>query len=1183
MRNNYKLKSRILHYSALGIFSIGLLLGSTDPTYAIDDRNITISEILMMNKAATTNASFQANLSKSQITIEVKGVSFVDFFNLLKTKSGQDLYLSYNAADIKSLGSITVNEKNTTVEQILTNVLTPAGLTYSIKGNIVSIKKIETQQKIAVKGKVIDVATNKPIAGAMILIEGTQIGAIADAKGDFILNTTKKNGTIVVTCVGYQECKSAFKEGESLQIKMKADVMKVDEVTVVAYGAQKTRNVLGAITSVKAKDLEEIPSASLENLLQGHMAGVEVTNVSGSPGGGGTKVQIRGYNSLMDGGTDGSPLYVIDGVPVSSFTSPITGTNTLSEIDPSTIESIEVLKDAASAAIYGSRASNGVILITTKKGKSGRGKFSVNFSQSYSILPETPEQLIGNAERQLHLMAARAERAGYSSFGKYTMPGSYEEIFGKFDGAYDYFWGTGRPRPIGDDRILQDSLNPFYNNSTNWWKYCFRPGLITNVNVQTSGGTDLIQYMVGGGYYGERGIMLGSDFKRMNLISNLSITPRKNFKVDARIYLAYTDRSKGAAGGAKEIEGLTVDPKANSSMLPGGGEIEKKTLEKINETLEKNNSLRLRSSIAGSYTVFNGLTLSSTVAVDYTSAKKYGFIPSYLDPIDKLSESSASTSATTMLTNENMINYNKVFGDVHSVDVLFGHSFMRQTQDGLSGSGRGGPSDKLHYVVEGFPDLIEINGQMKPMKSFLSDFQEQVMISYFGRFSYNYKQKYLAEITVRRDGSSVFGENVRWATFPSAALGWTFSEEKFMKNLYWLDFAKIRTSYGKSGQSFKNPYLAHGILGLGSSFIGYPGMEPLQVLNANLTWEETDQYDLGLDFYLFEQRLKVKADYYYKYSKSLLWNVPLPGNVYGHNKALQNVMEISNQGFELEFNYDIFRESEVKWRTKFNISSNSNRFEKSYTDMDMSHSGGMLVLGRPIHSLYLYNDNGIYQSKEEVPISYDTQGNMNPLYSGSKAYPYAPGMRRIEDINMDGKINDDDRIYAASTLPAAFGGWANEVKWRNFDLNVLFTYTLGQHMINGYVEPSLKLEKGRWNPVFGDYRNEVIWNNPGDNAKYPTMLGSSYAGQYDAMYKSKVEKVNYVRLKQLTLGYNIPKKVMSKIGIEGIRVFFTAENLFLLTNYSGVDPETVNPQTGFDSYENYPLARKMTLGLSVNF
>ena len=517
------------------------------------------------------------------------------------------------------------------------------------------------------------------------------------------------------------------------------------------------------------------------------------------------------------------------------------------------------------------------------------------------------------------------------------------------------------------------------------------------------------------------------------------------------------------------------------------------------------------------------------------------------------------------------------------MEILLGLSYLREAKDQFSGSGKGSPSDKIHYVLDGFPTTYEEYGSVKSLQAYRSNFEEKIMLSYFGRAVYNYKKKYLFEFTLRRDGASVFGEDVRWATFPSVAVGWAFSEEPFFKK-WWLSYAKIRASWGTSGQQFRDAYLAHGTLEFANTFLGNAGVLPSQIVNKNLTWEESDQYDIGLDVDLFDYRLKFKLDYYYKYSKSLLFNISLPGNYYYHETAWQNAMEISNEGIELELNYDILRNTEVKWRGKFNISRNWNRFEKSYTDMDMVNGNGQLVLGRPIYGLYIYKDLGIIESEKDIPAYYDQQGNKNTLHSMDKSYPYSVGTRMIQDMNQDGKIDDEDRYYAGSTLPVAYGGWANEIMWNGFDLNVLFTYSLGRKIINLYKISSLQ-GNSRTSTIFVDYANTTFWEKPGDKADYPVITSSErgYIGQFGGDVSSNIEKVHYLRLKQLTLGYNFPKEWMKRINLEGCRLFFTAENLFLLTNYSGVDPEVVDPFTGYDNFLNYPLARKLTLGLTVRF
>lgn len=1132
-----------------------------------------------------------------RLTLKRENASMLDIILAVENQSKMTFVYSMDA--INKIGKITIDVKDVLIDSVMNICLKRTDYTYSLENNVVVIKKKEVtaqakpaEKKLLISGTVMD-KKKLVMPGVSIYIKGTTVGVVSDVDGKYKLEIPASAKTLIFSFVGMKTKEVEIKDQQVINVVMEEDVSDLDEVTVVAYGERKKRELISSVSSVKAEDLDEVPSASVENLLQGHMAGVEVSNISGSPGGGGTKISIRGYNSLLTSATsDGSPLYVIDGVPVHSFTSPVTGTNTLAEIDPSTIESVEVLKDAASAALYGSRASNGVILITTKQGKTGRGQFSANVSYSYSILPETPLQTGGRLERIANIDKYRNYRMAYGdwSTGIYTMPQSYREVYGT-NGAYDYFWNAGNI--LGEYqretlKVLQDSLNPFYNNSTNWWKYCFQPGKILNANVQTSGGTENIKYMVGAGWYDEKGIMLNSGFSRVNLITNVNVTPRKNLNVDARLYLAYTDRSKGAANtsftSASKIEGLTVDPRSNLTLLPGSGAIEEETLKRLNETSEKNFSYRIRSSLALSYEFIKGLKLSTNIAIDHSESKRNSFSPSYLDGADHLSISTGASSGNTMFSNENLLTYNKTYRENHNLELLLGLSYLRESKNTMMGEGKGAPSDNIHYVLDGFPTIYESYGRVEALQAYRSDFTEKIMLSYFGRLAYNYKKKYLFEYTLRRDGSSVFGEDVRWATFPSVAAGWAFSEEPFMKNLWWLSFGKIRASWGTSGQQFADAYLAHGILEFSGTFLGNSGVLPSQIINTNLTWEESDQYDIGLDVDLFDYRLKFKLDYYYKYSKSLLFNVALPGNFYWHKNAWQNAMEISNEGIELELNYDFFRDTQVKWRGKFNISRNWNRFEKSYTNMDMANGTNQLILGRPIFGLYVYKDLGYIQSEEQIPVYYDQQGNPKVLNSMYADYPYVVGSRLIQDMNQDGTIGDEDRYYAGSTLPTVYGGWANEISWKGFDVNILFTYNLGRNIINLYRTTSLQLGQRPTN-IFEDYRHVDYWQKPGDQSKYPisTVSGQSYLGQFGADVDSSIEKVYYIRLKQLTFGYNVPKDWMKKIYLEGARLFFTVENLFLLTNYSGIDPEVVSPYLGYDNFMNYPLARKLTLGLTLKF
>ena len=477
-----------------------------------------------------------------KLTLKREKVSMLDIIFAVEKQSKMMFVYSMDA--VNRIGKITIDVKNVLIDSVMNICLRKTDYTYSLEKNVVIIKKkaeevvksstVAPQKKRMITGTITDKQKGK-LPGVSVYVKGTTVGVVTDVNGVYKLELPTTAKALLFSFVGMKTKEVELKDQSTINVVLEEEISDLDEVTVVAYGERKKRELIGAVSSVKAKDLEEIPSASLENLLQGHMAGVEVSNISGSPGGGGTRINIRGYNSLLsESQTDGTPLYVIDGVPVHSFTSPVTGTNTLSEIDPSTIESVEVLKDAASAALYGSRASNGVILITTKQGKTGRGKFSANVSYSYSILPETPIQTGGQLERLANLNKLRSFRMAYGSWqtGIYKMPESYRDAYHQ-NGAYDYFWNNGYPLTeyhIKTAKPLQDSLNPFYNNSTNWWKYCFDAGKILNANLQASGGTETIKYMIGAGWYDETGIMLGSNFKRANILTSLNVCSSCKFE-----------------------------------------------------------------------------------------------------------------------------------------------------------------------------------------------------------------------------------------------------------------------------------------------------------------------------------------------------------------------------------------------------------------------------------------------------------------------------------------------------------------------------------------------------------------------------------------------------------------------------------------------------------------------------
>ncbi|MBD8489065.1 SusC/RagA family TonB-linked outer membrane protein [Echinicola sp. CAU 1574] len=1054
----------------------------------------------------------------------------------------------------------------------------------------------QSNNRIHITGSITN-QSGESLPGATVLVKGTLVGISAGPDGNFTIDVpTKPNQqpVLVVSFIGFKSKEITLGNQTKLKITLEEDINTLDDVTVIAYGKRSKEELISSVASVKSEDIQDMPAANLENLLQGQMAGVAVTNQSGSPGGTGTIINIRGQNSLMVAGpdgqliNDGSPLYVVDGIPIISETNSKMSTSGLADIDPSTIESVEVLKDASAAALYGSRANNGVILITTKQGKEGKAEISANVSMGFSILPRTPVQTIGKAERDFALLFAKNATAAYydPATRGYSLPTSYEDSWGKY-GTYDYFWGNGRVNGLYQP-ALQDSLNSYYNNSSNWWDYFFRTGKTTNSNVQINGGSELMKYNLALGHYDEEGIMVGTAFERYNFSANLTLTPRKNLTITSFNYFAYTNRGRGSNSNNGSAN-MVGSPKASSSLLSVDNSIAREQAAKIADTQVKNNTYRLRSGLKVNLNIAKGLSFTTTPSVDFSLGKSNIFTPSYLDDRYGMSQAINQNNSSIVLNWENLLNYFLTVDQDHEFEFLAGQGLTRRINETAFGMGRGMASDDIHYVPL-LPEnsiVVDQNGNQVVTRNFSSTFSETYLLSYFGRIAYNYKKKYLIEASIRTDGSSTFGEGKRWGTFPSVATGWNFSEEPFMDDVWWLNQGKLRGSWGITGLQFQNPYLAHGTVSDINSpyFMGQPGLAPDMVSYNNLAWEQATQYDIGLDLDFLDYRLRLVADYYYKYNDGQIYDAPFPGNVYYLSSTWRNTFSTSNQGIELGIQYDVIRDRAFTWNTKLNIAKNTNRFEESYNGNDVDD----FILGRPIMGFNVYIQDGYINSVEDLPVYFDSDGSIQNLGSPSSLYPAQVGMKNILDLNSDGRINDLDKTYVGSPIPKMSGGWTNDFKYKNFGLNMLFTYTLGRSIINAVPYSAYSNRRDPAATVLLlDYRDVEFWNqeafeNAGESYSpfFPTPnLG--YAPQADVMVNTNIEQVNWIRLKKLNLSYTFDEKLVKKLGITSTRLFFTAENLMLITNYSGLDPEAV-PYPGVDQLDNYPLPRVFTAGCTLKF
>ena len=1083
--------------------------------------------------------------------------------------------------------TVTISFENVDALQAVQSLLARTAFAYNVDGKKINVYRMEQHKETAftLKGLVKD-KDGQPVSFATVQIKGTTQGTTTDLDGHFTMKVDRQEGNVTISSVGFDTKTVKYDARRELSVLLPSAEKMLGEVAVIAYGKRNTREQVGAIGSVKAEDLQKVPSPSLENLLQGRIAGVDVTNLSGSPGGGGSKVTIRGFSSLnQQGANDGTPLYVVDGVPVANDPQNMGGINALAGLDPSSIESVQVLKDAASASLYGSRAGNGVILITTKKGKAGRNEIQVNVSQSMSWLPATPKQTIGKAERDIALMLAKKYRSAHydPTTDRIVMPNDYADTWGwgdELDGGMDYLWRNGNVMS-GDRKInpiMQDSLNTFYNNRTNWWKYGFRLGRVTKADVQLAGGTENMRYMANAGVYDETGIMINSNFRRYSLLTNLDFKLSTKLDMFIRINMAYTDQSAGSGG---RVQGLTFDPKQTPSVLPGkGSTAEREAVKQLRDIDQTNSNYNLRLNGGFNYSPIKGLKFTSTASIDHYFTRIYIFRPSYL-MYDNLSEARGSNAAMTNLQTENIATYNVPLPQDHKLELMAGVTYNYDLMQSIGGWAKGGPTNQVKYVGEGWPTQInDISGTSKPARNFDSNKEDQAMLSFLGRAAYGYKKKYLGEFSVRRDGSSVFGSNVRWGTFPSVGLGWAFSEERFMKKLWWLSFAKLRASWGRSGQKFQEPYLALGTLSETDVFNGTAGLVPAALANKDLTWEKSDQYDVGLDLQVLDYRLKFKLDYYYKYSSNLLMQKYLPGNFFYTDKVWDNISAISNEGIEFDVQADLIRSKDLNLSVGLNVSHNRNLFRKTDNGEDLNDK----VLGRPVYGIYTYQDEGIVKDESQIPYHYSQTGVRMPLYFVNPNYPLRVGGRKIKDQNMDGRIDNSDLYYAGSTLPTAYGGVNAHLDWKGFNVDLLFSYVLGRKVMNMVQNSAFTFNKSV-NPLMAYFKASDYWSKDNPNATKPALefADPGYLGHFDGNVDSNIENISFLRLKQLVLGYTLPAAWFKSKFVKSVNVYLSGENLFMLSNYTGLDPEVIDPYTGKDDGSQYPLNRKLTLGINVKF
>lgn len=987
-----------------------------------------------------------------------------------------------------------------------------------------------------VTGKVTDTKDGTPLAGVSVFIKGTNQGTSTAADGSFKINIPGSNVTLSFTYVGYLTKQVAVGNATNLEVSLEVDPKKISEVVVVAYGVQKKREVTGAITSVKATDISYKPIVSTEQALQGAAAGVSVTQASGTPGSG-ISVRVRGAASIS---ASNQPLYVVDGIPINtgSYTQLGAGgqvTNALADINPSDIESIEVLKDASAAAIYGSRASNGVVIITTKRGANQKTRININ---SYYGTQEVAKKL-----------------------DLITGP-QYVELVQ--EAVKNRFGPTVKPSALGLSGLDAD---PNSYPTTNWMDKIFVKAPIRAIEVSANGGNDRTRFLISGNYFNQDGIVLGSGYNRFNFRLNL------DNKVSDRLSVGTsTSFSRSVANrinNDNNIYGVVSTAILLGTHIPAynpdgtyardpNSSIENPLAAAKEPTFQATN-FRLLSSVYADYKITSSLNFRSSVGVDYLSLHDFRFYPTTTNAGAGTKGSGAEGYNSDLnLVQENTLTYKKSYKGGHDLTALAGFSFQTSKGESIFAAATNFPGNGIRRLSA---------GSVKTDAS--SAGTSWGLVSYFGRLNYAYKSKYLFTGSIRVDGSSRFGANKRYGTFPAASVGYVLSEEKFMKRFTAISDLKLRASWGLTGNQEIGNFTSLALVGGGANYIQTGGLAPTQLGNPDLTWENTEQYNIGADLSLFENRVNLTADVFRKTTKELLLGQPLVGSS-GFISVQKNIGSVRNDGVELGVNGYVINNQQFKWNANFNISFIKNKVLKLAGAPFAAGFASWVQEGYALGSFRGYRVEKIFQTQDEISKA-PTQSTLTK-----------PGDIKFKDLNGDGKITSDDQEILGNAQPKFYGGFTNTISYKGFDLTAFFQFTYGNLIYNN----TRAFSEGM-NSIFGQTADVLKrWTPTNTNTNIPraVLLDPNNNRRTSDRF---LEDGSYLRLRNLSLGYNFDPTLVRRWKLSSLRLYINSQNLITWTKYKGLDPEVstfsdTNTAPGTD-FLTFPQSRIVTVGINVGF
>nr|WP_199001010.1 TonB-dependent receptor [Flavobacterium sp. ASV13] len=1023
--------------------------------------------------------------------------------------------------------------------------------------------------QITVSGIVTD--SNGPIPGVNIIVKGTKTSTVSNFDGTYTLQSVPANSILVFSFIGYKPHEVLVNNKTKIDVLLEENLNDLKEVVVIGYGTSKRADLTGAVSTVTSAAVTQSVATTIDQVLQGRAAGVQIQQNSGIPGGS-SSVRIRGISSITG---SNEPIYVIDGVIIDGNTGSL-NSNPLAGINPNDIASIDILKDASATAIYGSRAANGVIMVTTKTGK--KGDLTLNFD-SYIGWQQMPKELqVLNLREYGTLKNTRADLGIVQRDNTFI-----------------------RPDLLGE--------------GTNWQDELFQTALIQNYNLSASGGSDNTTYALGMSYFDQEGTIIGSSFNRMTLRGVIDSQVKKWMKVGVNMNVYKTNQVTTVNDDSVILTALKQTPNVAArnadGTFDGPDTTEFVQTNPLGIALLKDNHSKnygIRGSAYAEISFTKDLKLKTQYSLDYGFGNNYTFNPSYTFGAlsNEVREGSRTKSTSENWIWNNLLTYNKVFGK-HSINAMLGQELQEQNWENLYGYRSG-------YLTNGATDL---NAGDPTTARNSNASSTRALSSYFARAAYSFHDRYFVTGTIRRDGSSQFAQDNKWDWFPAAGLAWKISSEGFLKENKTISNLKLRTGWGVTGNSSvpNNAYTS--VYGTSATNWG-SGQIATNTANPDLKWEKTNQTNIGLDLGLFDNRIEVTADVYYKKTDDLLLRLSLPAYVGTTGQGstappYANIGSLENKGLELTINTINMQRQDFLWKSNFNISMNRFKVlklnsESGVYDQTLQQGSDVTVVtrsavGQTLGQFFGYKVIGRFEKATDFYYK-DANGTIKPtaLPEGMQIGENGVwiGDYMFEDVNKDGVINEKDAGYIGNPNPDFTFGFNNSFSFKGFDVSILFTGSYGNDVLNyqrrwlenprentnllksalGYAQLELIDPNGP-----NDYRNvQIVGGDP-----YMPRIGASSASSASNYRLSNrfVEDGSYVRLKNISIGYNLPKNLYSKYGISNIKVYSNMQNVLTFTKYKGYDPEVgaINQNQLLNGIDNgrYPSPVTTTLGINVNF